>query len=108
MAPITLRRSHGSGRPKNFESVITPSRMDTAGANVKTAVEIMVFLICFMSIPSALPLRYARTRKKADWAITNKMTSPARINKNVLFGLNILTLHSHSDAAYARRPFLSL
>src|SRR5699024_1091668 len=96
IAPITLRRSHGNGSPRNLDRVITPRRIDTAGANVKTAVEMMVFLICFMSIPSVFPLLYALTRKNTDCAITKMMTSPARINRNVLFGSNIVSLHSHS------------
>lgn len=66
IAPITLSLSHGSGSPRNLDRVMTPSRIDTAGANVKTAVEMIVFHICFISMPNVFPLLYALTRKNTD------------------------------------------
>ena len=53
MAPITLIRIQGRGKPKNFDSVITPNKIETAGAMVKIALESMVFLIWDISMPNA-------------------------------------------------------
>ena len=55
MAPMTLSLSHGRGSPKNLDSVMTPSSMDTAGTKVNTAVDRMVFFICAVSIPRLFP-----------------------------------------------------
>ena len=83
---MTLRRSHGSGSPRNFDNVITPNRIETAGAIVKIAVETIVRRICAVSIPSSFPRRYARIRKNNDYAITNTMIAPAKINNIDAFG----------------------
>jgi hypothetical protein len=89
---MMLSRIHGSGIPKNFERVMTPKRMEMAGATVKTAVETMVRFRTFLSIPTATPRLYARIKKNTDWAMTNKITTAASVYKKVLFGLKFIAL----------------
>ena len=91
IAPTTLSLTQGSGRPRNFDSVTTPSRIDTAGAMVKTAVDTMILRICFISIPISLARLKPLTRKNTDWAMTNRITSAASTNKKLLFGLKFIS-----------------
>ena len=62
-APSTLRRTHGSGRPSVFESVMRPSRMETDGRIAKTALDATVRLMTLPSMPSWRLRRTAFTRK---------------------------------------------
>ena len=52
MEPTTLSRSHGSGRPRSFESVMTLMTMATAGAMVKTPAVTAVFFSRALSMPN--------------------------------------------------------
>ena len=87
-APITLIRIHGRGMPRNLESVITPSKIEIAGAIVNIDVEKITLRSFCALIPSCFPLRYARTRKNADCASTKIITQTAIIYRNVLLTLN--------------------
>ena len=60
---MTLSRSQGSGRPKKLDNVITPSRMEIAGAMVKVALETAVFFNTAAVKPSSFALRQALMRK---------------------------------------------
>ena len=66
IAPITLIRIQGNGIPKNLDKVITPNKIDIAGAIVKIVVDTITFLTFDVSIPISLARRSARTRKKMD------------------------------------------
>jgi hypothetical protein len=70
IAPITLIRIQGNGMPKNLDNVITPSKIEIAGAMVNTAVENIILFNLFVSIPISFALLYARTRKNIDCAST--------------------------------------
>ena len=61
--PTIERRSHGIATPRLFESATTPTKMATAGAIVKIAAEVIVFLIFLSSIPSTFARLSAFTRK---------------------------------------------
>ena len=92
IAPTTLNRIQGRGMPRNFESVKIPSKIEIAGAIVKTAVDKIVFLSRALSIPISAPCLYARTKKNTDCATTKAMITAARINRKLLFGLTSLYL----------------
>ena len=70
-APSTLNLSHGNGRPMKLLSVITPTRMEMAGAMENSALEKMVFRTVAAAMPICWARRDALTRKKTDCAMTN-------------------------------------
>ena len=77
IAPITLRRIQGRGRPKKADKVTTPSKMENAGASVKIAVEPMVLPTAFISILICFARFNERIKKKMDWANTKTITMAA-------------------------------
>ena len=84
IAPITVRRIHGSTRPSAFESVSTVATIASAGAMVNSALDTTVFFRVAVVIPSCLPRRHARTRKKTDCTMINPTTQKPRTYKNGL------------------------
>ena len=60
----------------NLLSVMTPTRMLTAGATENKALEKMVLRMVAPAMPSCPALFMALTRKKTDCAMTNSTTMP--------------------------------
>ena len=84
---------HGRAIPRLLLREITPTRMATAGATVKTAAAEMVLRMVSCGRPISLARLTARNRKNADCASTNATMMPTSTNRIGAFTLKSITPH---------------